>query len=161
MAIIVRDIRTADARAFLEVHHAAVRGLAAKDYPQQVIDDWAPLPITEDDVRHLLKNPDNELRLVAELDGAIAGIGALVLANSELRACYVAPQAVRQGVGSALVANIERIARENGLTCLCVDSSLTAEPFYRALGYVVRERGEHVRASGMRMPCVRMHKSLG
>lgn len=153
-------MRTADALAFLEVHHAAVRGLAAKDYPQQVIDDWAPLPITEDDIRYFLKNPDSELRLIAELDGAIAGIGALVLGNSELRACYVVPEAVRHGVGSALVANIERIARENGLTHLHVDSSLTAEPFYCALGYVVRERGEHIRRSGLHMSCVKMHKSF-
>jgi putative acetyltransferase len=160
MRVIVRDMRTADARAFLEVHHAAVRGLAAKDYPPSVIDDWAPLPITDENVRHFLENPDKEMRLVAELNGAIVGIGALVLASNELRACYVSPDAVRQGVGSALVARIERIAREDGLTSLHVDSSVTAEPFYRALGYGIRERGEHVRRSGLRMLCVKMHKSI-
>ena len=37
-----------DARAFLEVHHGAVRELAADDYPLDVIGAWAPLPITPD-----------------------------------------------------------------------------------------------------------------
>jgi putative acetyltransferase len=160
MPIIVRKMRTEDARSFLEVHHAAVRGLAAKDYPQQTIEDWAPIPIVEDDVRHFLANRDNEIRLVAELDGTIVGIGALVLANSELRACYVTPAATRQGVGSALVSKIERIARDNSLSHLQMDSSVTAEPFYAALGYDVRQRGEHILGSGRRMPCVKMHKTL-
>lgn len=61
----VREMRPADARAFLEVHHAAVRGLAAKDYPQAVIEDWAPLPLTDKVVERFLLNPDNEIRLVA------------------------------------------------------------------------------------------------
>jgi putative acetyltransferase len=111
-------------------------------------------------VQRFLANSDSEIRLVAERDGVIVGVGALVLANGELRACYVAPAAIRQGVGSALVSRIERIARDNGLPDLNLESSVTAEPFYSALGYLVRERGEHIRESGVRMPCVRMHKIL-
>jgi putative acetyltransferase len=50
-------MRNEDALAFLEVHHAAVRGLAAKDYPQQVIEDWAPTLITDESIRRVLVNP--------------------------------------------------------------------------------------------------------
>lgn len=88
------------------------------------------------------------------------GIGALVLAKSELRACYVAPQAARRGVGSALVHELERIARDNGLANVQMDSSVTAEPFYLAHGYNVRGRGEHTLSSGQRMACVKMEKAL-
>jgi putative acetyltransferase len=105
-------------------------------------------------------NHDNEIRIVAELDGAVVGIGALVVADSELRACYVAPAAARNGVGSALVAEIERMARHHGLTHLELLSSLTAEPFYRALGYEVEDRVEHVLGSGDRMAAVKMRKGL-
>jgi putative acetyltransferase len=70
----------------------------------------------------------------AEIDGRIVGIGALVLAKSELCACYVAPQATRRGVGSALMHELERIGRDNGLANLEMDSSVTAEPFYLAHG---------------------------
>lgn len=160
MAVIVRRMRTDEARSFLEIQRAAVRGLAANDYPVWVIEEWAPLPVTDAALAVFRVNQDDEIRLVAELDGELVGIGALVPADSELRACYVVPAAARKGVGSTLVAEIERIARHCGLTHLEVLSSLSAEPFYRALGYEVGELVEHVLRSGNRMAAVRMRKTL-
>src|SRR5207245_1224475 len=121
-----------------------VRGLAAKDYPAEVVEAWAPLPITDRAFELFLSNPDDEIRLMAELNGEPVGIGALVVNNSELRACYVAPTAARKGVGSALVKEIEHLAREYGLTHLELKSSITAESFYAALGYRVKKRGGHI-----------------
>jgi putative acetyltransferase len=43
--LLIRQIRPEDTRAFLEVHHAAVRGLASKDYSSEVIETWAPNPL--------------------------------------------------------------------------------------------------------------------
>jgi putative acetyltransferase len=160
MPIDLRPMRSEDARAFLEIHHAAVRGIAAKDYPLAVTEHWASLPITDKTVEHIRANSENEVRLLAEINGEIVGMGAIVLANNELRACYVAPGAVRKGVGSAFVREIERIALAHGLTWLELDASVTSEPFYTALGYEVRERGEHVLGSGHRMACVKMQKHL-
>jgi putative acetyltransferase len=130
VSIKVREMLNDDARTFLEVHHAAVRGTAAQDYPPQVVADWAPIPVTNKNVERFLAHLDGEIRLVAEIDGTIVGIAALVLADCELRGCYVAPEAARKGVGSALVREIERIARDHGLAYLQMDSSVTAEPFY-------------------------------
>jgi hypothetical protein len=97
LQIVVREMRAADARAFLEVHHAAVRGIAVADYPLTVIEAWAPLPVTEKAAEQVRANRENEYRLVAEIDGQVVGIGALVFESSELRACYVAPAAGRRG----------------------------------------------------------------
>jgi hypothetical protein len=36
-----------EARRFLEIHHTSVRGLAANDYPTNVIEAWAA-PITDE-----------------------------------------------------------------------------------------------------------------
>jgi putative acetyltransferase len=157
--IVVREMRSTDARAFLEVHHAAVRGTAVGDYPLAVIAAWAPMPVTEEAAERVLANRENEYRLIAEIDGQVVGIGALVFENSELRACYVAPAAGRRGVGSALVHEIERVARERGLSALELDSSITAEGFYRKQGYEARERTEHILGNGQRMACVKMRKS--
>lgn len=63
-------------------------------------------------------------------------------------------------MGSALLHEIERVAREHGLAFLELDSSVTAEPFYEAYGYDAREHGEHVLPSGQRMACVKMRKAL-
>jgi putative acetyltransferase len=158
---VVRKMRSEDARAFLAVHHAAVRGIDAKDYSPAVIEAWAPMPVTEDAVEQVRANADNEYRVIAEIEGRVVGIGAAVFEIAELRACYVTPDAGRKGVGSALVKEIERAAREQGVPRLELDSSLTAECFYRTAGYKVIEHGEHLLSNGQRMACVRMRKELG
>jgi putative acetyltransferase len=145
---------------FSKSTHAAVRGLAAKDYSPEVIDAWAPLPILDQHIEQVRVNPDGELRLIAELDGRTVGVGCLIAKTGELRACYVAPEASRRGVGSAIVWAIERAARERGAAHLVVDSSVTAEAFYAALGYEGRKRGEHILANGQAMACVKMRKRL-
>jgi putative acetyltransferase len=153
-------MRSKDARSFLEVHHAAVRGIAADDYPPAVIEAWAPMPVTEDAIKLVLANSDREFRLIAESSGRIVGMGAAVFEKVELRACYVAPDAGRKGVGSALVKAIERTARDRGAPRLELDSSVTAEFFYQTLGYEAIKRVDHVLSNGQRMACIRMRKQL-
>jgi putative acetyltransferase len=160
MSIAIRLMRDQDALSFLTVHHTAVRGLAAKDYSLDVIELWAPMPITDRHLEQVLANRDNEIRVLAEIDGEIVGLGAIVIAKNELRACYVTPAAARKGVGTALVHELERIALEHRLEWLALDASLSSEPFYAALGYEVLGRGEHVLGSGHRMACVKMSKLL-
>lgn len=159
MPITVRALRPDEGRIYLDIVNSAIRGLAASHYRPDVIEGWV-VPVTPESVRDLMLNPDNEIRLIAELDGTPAGIGALIVERSELRACYVAPEAARRGCGSALVREIERLARDHGLTRLELAGSLNAEPFYAALGYRVRERSVVVLRNGHRMPAVWMEKSI-
>jgi putative acetyltransferase len=103
MKFIVREMRDEDARSFLEVPHAAVRAIAARDYAAEVIEAWAPFPITQASVDAVVANRENEVRFVAERDGKLIGIACLIIENNELRACYVAPEAARMGVGKSLM----------------------------------------------------------
>ena len=160
MSVSIRAMRSEDARRFLEIQRESVRGIAARDYPTAVIEAWAPLPITDKVVERFLVNRDDEMRLIAEIDGQAVGIGAVVPGSSELRACYVLPGAARRGVGAAIIAEIERIAREHKLEYLRLESSLTAEPFYAALGYRVEARGELMIAPGVPMAAITMSKRL-
>jgi putative acetyltransferase len=159
MLVTVRNMRSDEGGTFLEIHNRSIRGLAAQHYPPDVIGTWV-VPVTEENVRSFLKNPEWEIRLIAELYGDAVGLGVLVLRTSELRACYVVPEAARKGVGSALVRKIERIAWANNLTQLDLDASSNAEPFYTALGYEVIENNEHVLRSGQRISSVKMRKHL-
>ena len=134
MSVVVRPMRDDEARSFLEIHGRSVRGLAGQHYPADVIAAWAgPAPISDEAIRHFLKNPDHEIRLLAELDGQPVGLGSLVVDNTELRACYVVPEAARRGVGLALVTEMERIARDRGLTHLELHSSVNAEVYRHAI----------------------------
>jgi GNAT superfamily N-acetyltransferase len=152
-------MRPGEERAFLDIHTRSIRGLAASHYTPEVIEAWV-VPMTEEYLRAFVRNQDNEIRLVAELDGVLVGLGCLVVQTAELRACYVVPEAARKGIGRALVGEIERIARERGLDHLHLEASINAEPFYSALGYEVVERGVHVWPSGQRMAAVTMRRVL-
>lgn len=159
MPIAVRPLRAGEGGAYLEIVNSAIRGLAVSHYAPDAIEGWV-VPVTDETIRDLMLNREHEIRLVAELDGKPVGIGALVVERSELRACYVSPQAARRGCGSALVREIERLARENGLTHLDLAASINAEPFYAAHGYGVRERSDVVLSNGHRMAAVWMGKAL-
>ena len=158
MALIIRQFAVSDAEAWLDVHRASVRAIAAGDYSQAVIDAWAP-PIGAGMIEYLQVGRSGT-KIVAEFDGEIAGIGELGLDKSELRACYVSPHFTRRGVGRALAAQLEALARNDGVTALSLASTVTAEPFYARLGYAVTGRGTHVLHTGEPMACVFMRKSL-
>ena len=161
MSVVVRPMRADEGRLFLEIHGRSIRGLAVQTYPADVIAAWAgPAVVSDEAVRGFLRNPDDEIRLLAELDGQPVGLGSLVVDNTELRSCYVVPEAARMGVGSALVQEMERIARDRGLTHLELHASINAEPFYTVLGYEALERKDHVLRSGLRMAAVKMRKTL-
>lgn len=159
MAATVRPLLAHEIRLYLEIHERAIRGLAVSHYSPDDIEGWV-VPATDENVRRLALNPDREIRLVAELNGEPVGIGALVLEESELRAVYVSPEGARRGCGSALVREIERIAKDNGLAHLTLHASLNAERFYADLGYDLLERTEVVLPNDHRMAVVRMEKEL-
>lgn len=159
MNIVVRPMKSNEARAFLETHRASVRGVASADYPSEVIDAWAP-PVTDEAVAAFLGNPDDEVCVVAELDGEFVGIGSVVPRLKQLRACYVAPKGIRKGVGTRIVRELERIARESGVRRLESVSTVTAEPFYRNLGYVMGRRIRHVTSTGVAMDAIEMSREL-
>jgi GNAT superfamily N-acetyltransferase len=114
MSVVVRPLGADEFRIYLEIVARAIRGLAAAYYSSEAIEGWVP-KINDDSLRELETNDDGEVRLIAELDGRFAGIGALVPDRSELRACYVVPEAARRGCGSAIVREIERKGARNEL----------------------------------------------
>jgi putative acetyltransferase len=158
MTVTVREMQPGEERLFLELHQRSVRGLAAGHYPPHVIEAWV-VPASGDHLKTFAANRDHEVRLIAELDGQPVGLGAIVVALSELRACYVVPEAARRGVGSALVREIERLAKLNGLQHLQLHASINAEPFYASLGYHATGRTEIV-LRGQPMTAIRMRKRL-
>ena len=62
-------------------------------------------------------------------------VGFALLTQATLALCYVVPDALHQGVGRALLVAAEAHARQAGLAVLGLESTRTAEPFYRRNGY--------------------------
>jgi N-acetylglutamate synthase-like GNAT family acetyltransferase len=156
----VRPADINDARGILEAHYSAVHETASRDYPVQILHEWSG-PVTPERIEwYRTRSFPNETTLVAEVDGKIAGFGAIVESISELRAVYVSAEFGNRGVGTALLERLETLAREKGCTELHMDSSLTAAGFYRRHGFIEVSRGEHTLRLGSKMACVQMRKAL-
>ena len=84
---------------------------------------------------------------VIEAEGRILGFYQLRRhgAGADVRLFFVAPEAVRSGIGRRLWAHLERTARAIGATRLEVDSDPHAEGFYCAMG--MRRTGQALSGS--------------
>jgi len=63
-------------------------------------------------------------------------VGTANLDGVAARALFVDPDHQGKGIGTRLMAVIEDLARARSVATLHVQSSITAESFYRKLGYV-------------------------
>jgi GNAT superfamily N-acetyltransferase len=159
----LRPGRPDDALAILEVQRSAIRKTAVAAYSAAIIDEWAPAVIVRERVatfERWIERGEELIVIAMDPAGRIIGFGSIVPANSELRAVYVDAAYGGQGVGRALLARLEELARDAGLVELLLDASINAVPFYEANGFTSLGRGEHVMSSGGRMACVRMRKTL-
>ena len=126
----IRTGRAEDAAAVSAVIEAALRQTSAADYSPAVIEHLVHT-FRPDSVRALMAR---RLCFVAVVDGRIAGTASLE--GNGVRSVFVTPAMHRRGIGRRLMAEVERAARERSLTVLVVRSSIGAEPFYAALGFV-------------------------
>ncbi|MET0982521.1 MAG: GNAT family N-acetyltransferase [Telluria sp.] len=72
--------------------------------------------------------------IVAERDGELLGLALLTQAG-KLALCYVQPEAVRSGVGSAMLAAVEQQARAWNIRKLHLHSPASAASFFERHGY--------------------------
>ena len=156
----IRFARREDAAGILAAHYSAVHRTASRDYSPEICNEWSA-PVTQQRIDHYLNNAlPQETTVVAEVNGEIAGFAAIVEAESELRAVYVAAEFGRRGIGSALLQEVEKIARARGCAELHMVSSVTAAGFYLRHHYIALERAQHTLKSGGVMDCVKMRKLL-
>ena len=95
---------------------------------------------------------------MAERDGTLIGFAELEN-NDHIDMVYVAPEAARQGVATALLQALERHAREIGIGRLFVEASETALPFFTRMGFGTPRRRELER-DGVKLHNYAMEKAL-
>ena len=151
--ITIRPATPDDGAGIVEMRHNAIQNVPTTYYDQFTLDEWSEF--SEGSMSN-----SAAVRIVAVTNSEIVGYGELVTKENLLGACYVLSSAGGKGVGRSIVAELERIAREHGITYLQVDSSLNAEWFYLCCGYRITERAKHIMPSGSVMDCVKMYKDL-
>lgn len=130
----IRQACEADAEAISAVIVQALRLSNARDYSTEVIERVAA-HFDAEGVRGLMASRQVYVALDDQRVVATAS-----LAGDVVRSVFVLPERQGHGVGKALMAHVEGVARAAGVQRLRVPASLTAVPFYTALGYaVIRE----------------------
>lgn len=188
--VTVRDATDADRGAISALHVAAIRELGPAAYDDRVVDAWAggsearstsgdrDASASDDEDRDPAGYPIGETDaafVVAEVDGRVAGFGDVTGvdpndydvvaeeradATGEVRAVYVHPDFARRGVGSALLAELERRARDRGFETLVLTASLNAVPFYERRGYAAVTTVTHEFGGEVPGDAVVMRRSL-
>ena len=79
---------------------------------------------------------------------------------ARVRAMYTAPEFARRGVGRLILSLCEEAAAAESFTRVELAATLAGEPLYRACGYGVLERMESDTPQGLRVPLLRMGKTL-
>ncbi len=77
---------------------------------------------------------------------------------AKIRAFFVHPDWVRQGIGTLLLTHCETAAQAEGFHRFEMGATLTGIPLYRARGYVEIEPVEVPLRNGLTLPIVRMAK---
>ncbi|MGD2182536.1 GNAT family N-acetyltransferase [Lusitaniella coriacea] len=149
--ILIRLAEVADAERIVQIQYQALQTQCAKDYTQQQLN-----ALLEDKSR---KRSWNETIFVAEINNEIVGFAALLQALSSIGAAYVDPNFTRRGIGTKLLAEVEREAMLYNIKILGVMSSLTACPFYEANGYDAIAESS-IRVRGVQVPCIALKKRL-
>jgi GNAT superfamily N-acetyltransferase len=139
--------RDAAAVSALIRHTMAISNSA--DYPlerlQPLMDYFSPEKVSQLSYERIC--------LVAEIEERV--VGTVALEGAELCTFFIHPDFQGQGIGSQLLAEIERRAIEAGISAIHTDASLTGAPFYERRGY--RRTGKEIDGTaGIQIGMVKM-----
>lgn len=140
MTIALRPYLSSDAPILAAIYAAAIDELTAEDYTDEQRYAWMALAEDEQTFGQKLAA---SLTLVAIVEGEPVGFISL-RDNLSIEHLYVSPNIIREGVATALCDALERLATARGAQKLTVDSSDTAEPFFKQRGYVLQSRNTRI-----------------
>ncbi len=152
----IRKANPNDAVKIKNLHVASIRQVCASDYTSEQIEVWASSKKVND-YRQVMKIGE-EIMFVAELGHRLAGF--LCIRSDEVRALYVHPKYLTQGIGLTLLMFAEKQLKETGIKTARLSSTLNAENFYRKHGWKVSDGPTSVTIGNVSAPCVSMCKNL-
>jgi putative acetyltransferase len=154
--MLVRSAKMTDTEKIAATHRASIRELCSEFYSKHDIDGWIEIidpSIYENAVKE-------KVMIVAEEKDEILGLGILDLEQREIGAIYIHPKVKGKGVGSRLLLELETRASNANAERLTLCSTINALRFYQHHSYVSEGKAFHKLPSGVRLECVRMHKTL-
>ncbi len=135
-SVTLRPMLPQDGPALATLFVASIEDLIDADYTPAQQAAWAGVA---DDQASFVEHLSGLLTLVASIAGGTVGFAALK-APDHIEMVYVHPEAVGQGVATALCNALETIARSRKVERLTVAASDTAQGFFAKRGYEARTR---------------------
>jgi len=151
----LRPFLPADTPVLAAIFVAAIQELTGDDYDETQQEAWASVA---DDEAGFGKKLAGELTLIASLKNAAVGFASLK-GKDHIDMLFVHPNAAGQGVASALLDALEKLAGARGAKSLTVDASDNAQEFFRKRGYVAQQRNS-VTINGEWLANTTMQKKL-
>ena len=152
----LRPATPADLRPLVTLFTETVHRVNCRDYTPEQIAVWAP----RDEDWPRWQNRFHGLRtLLAERDGKLVGFTAFTTAGY-VDFLFVHHEHQRQGIARALLNEAETQLRALGVSRATTHASITARPFFEAMGYVMLEQ-RWFEKDGVRLTNFSMDKDLG
>jgi len=127
----IRQAELKDIEAISKLYYDTIVTVNVKDYSDEQILAWAST----------FNNEEGWVRRMEEQSFCVATEGTKILGfasldtNGYLDLLYVHKDHQHQGIGSKLLAEMERIGKEEEFDEINVQSSITAQPFFEAHGF--------------------------
>jgi putative acetyltransferase len=131
----LRPFLPTDAPICAAIYEASITELTGDDYTEAQQEAWVAA-LDEDNLADRL---GRQLTLIATLRDAPVGFASLKNGN-HVDLLFVHPGAVGQGVASALLDALEKLAGARGVAKLTAEVSDTAHRFFNKRGYVAQQR---------------------
>ena len=152
----IRPLRRDDLPALARLFHETVRRVNRRDYPAPKLRAWSP-QVRPPAFWH--RRLDGQLGFAAMVKRKLVGFASLAQ-EGEIDLLYVHRKRQGRGVGRALVERLTAEARRQRAGRLTADASITARPFFEALGFrQMRTQVKHVGGRPLRQ--YRMERRIG
>lgn len=151
----IRRATPRDVPSICEMHNSSIRELCLGPYSQEQIDDWISALKPDGYIKAM-----EMLEFILAVERDIVGLSIFDPGKGELTALYVSPRHAGHGIGMMLVAEVEALAAEAGISRLHLNSTLNAVGFYERAGFVRHGDSSYTLPCGTVLPCVKMMKIL-
>lgn len=151
----VRKYKPEDCESIAKLFYETVHTVNAKDYTSEQLNAWATGDV---DLEAWNNSFIEHNTLVAVVDGEITGFADMDN-TGYLDRLYVHKDYQRMGIATALVKELERYARNEGITSFVTYASITARPFFEKHGYTVEAENKVIR-NGITLVNYKMVKNI-
>lgn len=151
----IRKAARTDAQAVWDIRTAAIRAQCRGFYGAEILDAWTSGALTEQFAIWV------ESSFHVAVDGhRVLGTGAIDLDSGQIDGIFVLPNFMGKGIGRQLLAHLENMAADVGLSVVGLSSTLNAAAFYRKCGYEGNAVEVYSSPRGFSLDCVPMKKVL-